>query len=610
MKKASLIILTLLGVFYQFGYSQNESQLTIELNKVLKTKCKADEPGFAILAAHKGKVVYKNAFGLSDIATKTPLTADMVFNVGSLTKQFTAIAIMQLVEKGKLAVHDPITKFIPDYPTQSSAITIEHLLTETSGIKDYSKINTVINALKQKDLTPFKLIGLIGNEKLDFIPGTEWANSNSDYIILGYIIEKLSGVSYEQFIKENIFKPAGMQNSFFVNKQETTNTLVKGYFKSTNGFEMANFGIEAENAASGLNLTPDDYLKFYNALNEGKLISQYSLEKTRTAYKLANGKEVPYGYGSEVSGFEGKKLFSQAGYENGFFISQFYLPCQDIQVLVLSNTNIDNQKYIAINVYLKVITDINTTLAFRDSRDLRIEFYHFLFDDVVIPFSGIIPAGEKTSVFVNGNFPTIHYTTDGTEPTINSPLYNKKIEITKACTLKVRNIPSTNSDEEKTKSYVFKDGKALEPNESVSGLVSGLKYSYYQGNFNLVKDFEKLVPKRNGIAEVPDLSMATDRDSFALQFNGYVFIDKDGLYNLYTISDDGSQLYLNDELVVDSDGAHGNFPAAYVLPLKKGYYAIKILYFEKTGHEILQTGFWTEGNDPKPFAKEMLFHKE
>jgi CubicO group peptidase (beta-lactamase class C family) len=615
MKKASLIFLIVSGILFQYGCSNKketpkESRLAVELNTVFGERSKAEEPGFAVLAAHNGKIVYKNAFGSADLESKTPLTADMVFNAAVLTRQFTAIAIMQLVEQGKMLVQDPISKFIPDYPAPGASITIEQLLTETSGIKDYSKISAATAALVQKELTPLELIGLIGQEPLNFVPGTAWENSNSGYILLGYIIAKVSGETYEQYVEKNIFKPAGMQNSFFGDSSETTDKLAKAYIKGANGFEMVSRGVAAENAASGLNLTLDDYLNFYNALNDLKLISKSSLEQTRTSCKLADGKEIPYGYGSEVTKFEGKKLYSQSGYEKGFFCSQFYLPYQDIQVLVLSNSDLDNKKYFAINVYLKVITDINNSLAFTDSKGMRIEFYHFLFDDVVVPQGGIIPEGEKTSVFVNGHLTTVHYTTDGTEPTIDSPKYNQKIELTKACTLTVKNIPAINPEVEKSASYVFKEGKALEPLANVGDLKPGLKFSYYPGNFDKLPDFDKLVAKSSGIADVPDLSMALDPDTFAIKFDGYLSIEKDGLYNLYTISDDGSQLYLNDELIVDSDGLHGNFPKVYVLPLKKGYYALKVLYFEKTGHEILQAGYWTEGTEPRPFAKEILFHKE
>jgi CubicO group peptidase (beta-lactamase class C family) len=614
MKNAIPIILFVFAIFFLYSCSNNgktkESRLTFELNTALNKKCNPADPGFAVLAAHNGKVFYKNAFGSSDLQSKTPLTADMIFNAASLTKQITAIAIMQLVEQGKISVKDEVTKYFPDYPTQGTIITIEHLLTETSGIKDYSQISAVTDALTRKDVSTSELIKLIGKEALEFMPGTAWAKSNSGFIILGYIIDNASGKSYEQYVEETIFKPVGMKNSYFGAQKSTPKNTVKAYVKGPNGYEISTQGIAAENAASGLYLTLDDYLKFYNALNDGKLINKTSLEQTRTAYKLADGKTVPYGYGSEVTKFEGKDLYQQIGYEKGFFTSQFYLPCQDILVLVLSNCDSDNKKYFAINVYLKVITDISTSLAFTDSKGLRIEFYHFLFDDVVIPKAGIIPAGEKTSVFVNGDFPSVHYTTDGTEPTINSPLYNTKIELNKACTLKIKNISNSNSGDGKSASYIFKEGKALEPLENVGNLKPGLTYSYYQGNFDSIPDFNTLLPKSTGIADVPDLSMATDRDTFAIKFDGYLHVENDGLYNFYTISDDGSQLYLNDELVVDSDGAHGNFPAAYVLPLKKGYFKLNVLYFEKTGHEILQAGYWMEGFEPKPFAKEMLFHMD
>jgi CubicO group peptidase (beta-lactamase class C family) len=610
MNMINLFLLSVTIFIFQKTYSQKLSQLTAELNTVLSKKVNPVDPGFAVLVAHKGKTIYKNAFGTANIESKTALNADMVFNAGCLTRQITAIAIMQLVEKGKLSTKDLITKFIPEFNTYGSSITIEHLLTETSGIRDYSKINAVQNTLEQKNVTSLQLISLIAKEQLDFTPGTAWRNSNAGFIILGRIIEKVSGQSYEKYISENILRPTGMKHSFIGGAKIESTNMVKAYYKTANVFANSNTGVAAENAALGINLTLDDYLKFYTELNAGKLINKLSLERTRTPHKLADGREIPYGYATEVTKFEGKTVYNISGYEKGFFASEFYLPHQDIFVLILANSDVDNKKYFAINVFLKAITDINTSLAFKDSKGLRIEYYHFLFDDVVMPKAGIIPPGKKTSVFINGLFPTVHYTTDGTEPTIQSPVYNNKIELTNACTLKIKNISTFNTTDAKSTAYIFKEGKAPEPIENISGLKPGLKYAYYPGNFNLLPDFDKMEPANTGITAVPDLSLALTTDTFAMKFDGYVYIDKDGLYNLYTISDDGSQLYLNEKLIVDSDGSHGNIPAAYVLPLKKGYYALKILYFEKKGHELLQTGYWTDGREPKPFTKEMLFYRD
>jgi CubicO group peptidase (beta-lactamase class C family) len=614
MKNVSLIVLCILGILFQYGCTQpepqKESQLNFELNTVLNKRSNPADPGFVVLAAHKGKVVYTNAFGASDPETKTPLTTDMIFNAGYLTRQITATAIMQLAEQGKLSVKDPVSKFVPDCPTEWSAITIEHLLTETSGIKDYSQITTVTEALGKAEVTPLELIGLIAKEALNFSPGTAFESSKSGALILGFIIANVSGVTYEQYIQKNIFETAGMQNSTVDAPGETSVKLAKAYKKSAAGYELASPFAAAENAASGLYLNLDDYLKFYEALNAGKLINQTSLEQSRTPFKLTNDSEIPYGYGTELTKFEGKPVYNLMGYDKGSYISQFYLPYQNIQVLVLSNCDLENTKYLAINIYLKVITDLNTSLAFTDGNNMRIEYYHFLFHDVVMPKGGIIPEGEKTSVFVNGLYPTVHYTTDGTEPTIDSPVYTDKIEISQACTLKIKNFHNSETENKEAASYIFKTGKALEPIADTGDLKPGIKYSYYHGNFNSIPDFDKLTPAASAITDVPDLSIAMNTDTFAVRFDGYLKIENDGLYNLYTISDDGSQLYLNDELIVDSDGSHGNIPSAYVVPLKKGYYALKILYFEKAGHEILQAGFWTEGSEPKPFAKEMLFHKE
>ena len=138
----------------------------------------------------------------------------------------------------------------------------------------------------------------------------------------------------------------------------------------------------------------------------------------------------------------------------------------------------------------------------------------------------------------------------------------------------------------------------------------GLEFSYYEGLWNALPDFPGLKPKLTGITQIPDLSVALKKDSCAIQFNGYIYIDREEMYNIYSVSDDGSKVFLNDKLIVNNDGNHGSVPEAYLIPLKKGYYPIKILYFENSGGQELQVGYWTDGNEPKPFTKEMFFYKE
>jgi hypothetical protein len=240
----------------------------------------------------------------------------------------------------------------------------------------------------------------------------------------------------------------------------------------------------------------------------------------------------------------------------------------------------------------------------------------YIFDSggnfLVLPQTGILPKGTSTYAIIQNINPHLRYTLDGTEPTINSPLCKEKIEIKKACTLKVKSIAS-NYKNIPSAICVFSAGEYMNGQQSVENLKSGLKYSYYEGVWDSVPDFSKLTTKKTGITENIDLNFTMKKDSFGVQFEGYLYITKRDLYDLWIMSDDGSKVYLNNELLFDNDGCHGaDKPVVKLVPLNPGYYPIRIDYFERTGDEVVALGSVSVGKKihPLPIPKEMLFHKE
>src|ERR1035437_2804047 len=230
----------------------------------------------------------------------------------------------------------------------------------------------------------------------------------------------------------------------------------------------------------------------------------------------------------------------------------------------------------------------------------------------VFPMAGILPKGTTTYAFIQNINPNLRYTTDGTEPTINSPLCKHKIKIKKACTLKVKGV-STNYKNVPGVTRVFSAGEYMNGQPSVENLKSGLKYSYYEGVWDSVPDFSKLTPKKTGTTENLDLNFTLRRDSFGVQFEGYLHITKKDLYDLWIVSDDGSKVYFNNQLLFDNDGLHSaDNPVVKLVPLNPGYYPIRIDYFQRTGSESVTLG---SVNGKKkiqalPIPKEMLFYKE
>ena len=183
--------------------------LAATLDAMLTKLYPADAPGAAVIAVRDGRTVLRKAYGMADLELGVPLQPDMVFRIGSMTKQFTAVAMLMLVEEGKLAVSDPITKFLPDYPTGGKTITVEHLLTHTSGIKSYTEMPDFLANIR-KDYTVPELIDHFKDEPMDFEPGERYQYDNSGYFLLGAIIEKASGMGYEAFLKQRIFDVVGM----------------------------------------------------------------------------------------------------------------------------------------------------------------------------------------------------------------------------------------------------------------------------------------------------------------------------------------------------------------------------------------------------------------
>ena len=193
-----------------------------------------DQPGAAVIVTQNGETLFRKGYGLANLELGVKVEPEMIFRLGSITKQFTAVAILMLQEEGKLQVQDEITRYLPDYPVGERKITIEHLLQHTSGIKSYTDMVEWL-PLWRKDMSVQELIDLFKEQPFDFEPGEQFRYDNSGYILLGAIIEALSGSSYADFIQEWIFKPLGMQHSLYDNPELILPGRVSGYSKGLNG---------------------------------------------------------------------------------------------------------------------------------------------------------------------------------------------------------------------------------------------------------------------------------------------------------------------------------------------------------------------------------------
>ncbi len=312
--------------------------LTSEFDKLLTEQFKSTESGATALVAQKGKIIYQKAFGQANLELNVPMQTSMVFRIGSITKQFTAVAILQLMEQGKLSLEDEITKFIPDYPTHGHKITVEHLLTHTSGIKSYTDMKEFGDVI-QKDMKPEELINFFKNQPMDFAPGTQWHYNNSGFFLLGYIIEKVSGKTYPDYVEQVFFKPLGMTHSYYGNDAKVIPNRAAGYERGKDGIQNASpMSMTLPYAAGSIQSTVEDLWKWHQAVHSYQLVRKETLEKAFTPYKLINGKPTNYGYGWFLGDIQGSSTIEHGGGINGFLTSSIYLPKEDVFVAVFSNS--------------------------------------------------------------------------------------------------------------------------------------------------------------------------------------------------------------------------------------------------------------------------------
>ncbi len=332
---------TTLLFFLLFLASQAFSQvLTAEFDKILQEQYKPDGPGAAVLVAKKGQIVYHKAFGMANLELDVPLKVDHVFRIGSVTKQFTAAAILQLAEQGKISLQDDLTKFIPDYPTQGKKITVEQLLNHTSGIKSYTDMQEWDDATRRKDFTPAALIDYFKNQPMDFEPGAKWEYNNSGYILLGYIIEKVSGQTYAEYVTEHFFKPLGMKNSYYGDVEPVIKNRAAGYSQADVEGKYANapyLSMTQPYAAGSLLSTVEDLYTWTKALHGGKVIQPESLKKATTSCILPDGTNTNYGYGLSMHNLLGSPTVEHSGGIHGFLSDLVYLPKEDVCVAILTN---------------------------------------------------------------------------------------------------------------------------------------------------------------------------------------------------------------------------------------------------------------------------------
>lgn len=297
----------------------------------------------SVLVAKGGKVVFEKGYGMANIELDSPNTGATKFRLGSITKQFTSTAILQLQEQGKLSVNDLACKYIDGCPETWKAVTIQHLLTHTSGIPSYTNDKSFPTPkFMRQPLTPLEVVMLTKDKPLEFEPGTKYNYDNTGYVMLGVIIEKVSGEKYAEYLTKHIFSPLDMQDSGY----DVTTTVMKnraaGYTATGSTVKNAEYlDMSLPHAAGSLYSTVRDLYRWDRALYTDKVLSKASREAAWTPVKNN------YGYGWMMAPMHGHKQIGHGGGINGFstYIARF--PEDDAAVIVLSNNERANSGALA-----------------------------------------------------------------------------------------------------------------------------------------------------------------------------------------------------------------------------------------------------------------------
>lgn len=284
-----------------------------------------------VLVAKDGKPLLRKGWGMANREWNIPNAPDTRFRLGSITKQFTAAAILKLAEEGKLTLQDPVGKYYTDAPATWEKITIHHLLNHTSGIVSYTGLPGFFQKESMTARKPAEIVKLTQDKPLEFEPGSKMKYNNTGYILLGYVIEKVSGMPYDEYLKKNLFEPLGLKDTGYDWNQAIIARRASGYLPD--GKNAPYLDMSLPYAAGSLYSTVDDLAAWAAALESGKVVSKENYTKMTTPY-LNN-----YGYGLVMEKIENHGVVGHGGGINGFNTMLLRASSDGLTVAVLANQN-------------------------------------------------------------------------------------------------------------------------------------------------------------------------------------------------------------------------------------------------------------------------------
>jgi CubicO group peptidase (beta-lactamase class C family) len=295
--------------------------------------------GMSVAVERNGKTIIARGYGLADREAGVKADSATVYRIGSITKQFTAAAVMKLVEEGKIRLDEPIQTYLPGYPTGTHRVLVRHLLNHTSGIRSYTALGPRWFSRSSTDLPTDSIIAMFRDEPFDFAPGADFRYNNSGYFLLGRIIENVSGKSYAEFVTERFFRPLALGSTSYCPNEPARPRHAVGYNRGAQGLGPSRpISMTHPYAAGALCSNVLDLLRWWNALEGGRVVSLASYRAMTTPDTLTGGRPMRYAYGLSTGDLGTHKAIAHGGGINGFVTYLGRYPADSLTVVVLTNT--------------------------------------------------------------------------------------------------------------------------------------------------------------------------------------------------------------------------------------------------------------------------------
>jgi len=325
------------GLVASCGSEKTLDEKLAAVDEIFAAYDSADMPGAAVMIIENGEVILQKGYGMAHFGTNSPVTAKSNFRLASATKQFTAMSILQLVEKGELSLDTSLTDIFDEFPDYGKTITIEHLLQHTSGIADYGPMGSmdVVRQFKDKDVLDFAM----SLQSADFPVGEKHEYSNTAYVVLTQVLEKITGKTFRDYLKENIFEPAGMENTLaYEHGINEISNRAYGYSIEEEAILETDQNIwSALLGDGGIYSNLEDLYKWDQVLYTDKLLGQNYMNMAFTNHKINDGSLMDYGYGWRIEKYQGMDILYHTGSSIGFRNILYRIPSQNFSAVILTN---------------------------------------------------------------------------------------------------------------------------------------------------------------------------------------------------------------------------------------------------------------------------------